>query len=145
MPNPKDARQEIASQQNQLTLQKLARRNPAGFIFAVVAIIGAICIIAQSLYMMAFALAITKAAVMTLALGLLLLGGTVAILSMSMFGPRGLLSKNRSHALENAELSTLSMDELHALCDFQREQGNIAEAERISKHLLNLAESDSAI
>jgi hypothetical protein len=110
-----------------------------------VAIIGSIFTILEGLMMLELAQAVTKGALMTVATGLLLLGGTVAIFSMSIYGPKGLLSKNRSHALENAELSTLSMDELHALCDFQREQGNIAEAERISKHLLNLAESDNPV
>jgi hypothetical protein len=145
MSNAKQPRQEIAAMQKQVTLQQLWRRNPPAFIFGAVAIIGSMLTILQGLMMLGLAQAITKGALITLAMGLLLLGVTVAVLSMSIYGPKGLLIKKRSHALENAELSSLSMDELHALCDFQREQGNIAEAERISKHLLNLAESDSAI
>jgi hypothetical protein len=42
MPNAKQSRQEIASMQQQVTLQKLWRRNPLAFVFGAVWLLSAV-------------------------------------------------------------------------------------------------------
>lgn len=68
-------------------------------------------------------------------LGVSALGFTVELISLKRLNAR-----NRAKQLQDIDLKTLSLDELHALIDYQREQGNLDEADRISKHLLQAVE-----
>jgi hypothetical protein len=125
---------------NRMTLGQAIQKHPVRSI----SVISGILIFALSI-MYALMFMVTGAGkllslLIFLAGGIFMLGVAAVVGSMVFFSPKGKLAQDQAARLVGADLNSMSIEQLNQLIDFQLQQGNIQEADRVSQHLLEVTE-----
>lgn len=140
---PDKINDELATIQNSMTLQKLARHNLPLFVGATSGLAGGI------IFFMWTAMSAARAAghqamFSFIALGLICTGIALVFFTLLLFGPKGAMSKNLSKRLERQKLDELNEEELHTLIEFHSSQKNLDAADQVSKYLMLKVDKDEA-
>ena len=126
---------ELATRKNQITLQRLAQQNRPLFILSCGSLAASFAFLSMAL-LLSFTQIAFSAYTGYLALGLVFAGAFILVMTLMIFGPKGLLCKQYSKELEQQNLEELSVEELQKLIDFHRSQKNFDAADHASKYLI---------
>lgn len=126
---------ELATIQQAITLQKLAKHNLPLFIGAVSGLGGGL------VFFLWAAMSAVRSAGLPgmfsfIALGLICTGIAILMLTLLLFGPKGAMAKQYSKKLERQNLDELSNEQLHTLIEFHTNQKNLDAADQVSKYLM---------
>ncbi len=135
--------QQMMKRQDHMSLQKIAQHNLPLFICSMGGLAAGLVFTMYAVLTMATKMTIaTSGFFMFVAGACISFGLAIVLFTLLFFGPKGVMAKNYSKAMENEDLSTLSVEQLNTLIEFHRFHKNLEAADRASKFLVLKVDSE---